>query len=169
MPDDEFEDVAPRRSAAQVNVIRAAVVVGCFVVALVLLLGPAGDLTAGTPSPTTSTTLPPAPVVRHTTRVQMANGTTVTGAAQSYRTTLSSAGWNAPTAVNLRTLPTAATQTKTTIVYFLPGEQPAAKDVAQELHIAGGHVILRTQYVLHQVPGAAHDQVVVILGTDLAH
>ena len=169
MPDDAVEDAVPRRTHAPVNTVRAGIVVACFVVATILLLGPAGRVVAGEPATTTPTTQPPAPVVRSSTTVQVANGTTVQHAAEAYAQTLNAAGWDALPAEDVTPTPTAATQKTITYVYFLPHQQAAAQQVAAELHVPAQHVQLRTQQTLHEVTGASRSDVVVIIGTDLAH
>jgi hypothetical protein len=169
MSDDASEDAAPRRSASSVNTVRAGIVVACFVVATILLLGPASHVVAGVPNPTTPTTSPPPPVVRHTTTVQVANGTVATGKAEQYAQQLNAAGWDALPAEDVTPAPTSATQRAVTYVYFLPHQQAAGQLVAADLGVPAAHVVLRTREVLNTVQGAAKDDVVVILGTDLAH
>jgi hypothetical protein len=169
MSDDVPQDAAPRRPASSVNTLRAGIVVGCFVLATVLLLGPASHVVAGTPSATTPTTQPPPPVVRSTTTVQVVNGTVATGKAEQFAQDLNTAGWDALPAEDVSPAPTSATQATVTYVYFLPHQQPAAQLVATDLGVPAAHVKLRTRQVLDTVQGAAKDDVVVILGTDLAH
>ena len=168
MPEGEDPE-QPRRVAAPVRTVRAGIVVGCFVIGLLLLLGPAADLRAGAP-PTTRPKPPPAlPVVRSKTRVQVVNATVTQGAAAMFQHQLNSAGWNSLTAEDLSVPVTRATQQRITFVYFLPRHQPAAQMVATELHVPATHVLLRTRSVLNEVHGAYRDDVVVLLGTDLAH
>jgi hypothetical protein len=169
MVDEDDGGASPRRSSGQVSVVRAGVVVACFVVATILLLGPAGRLTAGTTTTTTRPTAPPPPVVKSKTTVQVANGTTVQGAAEAITHNLSVLGWDALTAEDVSPAPTASTQQTVTHVYFLPHQQPAAQQVAAELGVAPTNVSLRTHAVEAAVANAAHDDVVVILGTDKAH
>jgi hypothetical protein len=169
MSDDLAEDVAPRRSAAQVNVVRAGVVVVLFVASLIWLLGPASNGTAGAPPSTTPTTQPPAPVVKSTTTVQVANGTVAPNAATTFSHNLGLQGWDVLTAVDVTPSPTASSQLPVTYVYFHPMQQAAAQLVAAELVVAPAHVLLRTQGVLHAVPGSGKTDVIVILGKDLAH
>jgi LytR cell envelope-related transcriptional attenuator len=168
MADDDAEDAAPRRTGS-VHMVRAGIVVVCFIVALILLLGPAGNYTAAAPGSTTPTTLPPPPVVRSTTTVQVANDTTATNAATSFSHTLGVLGWDVLTPVDTTPAPTAATSATVTYVYFHPEQQPAAQLVASELSVPANHVLLRSQATLHAVPGSGNTDVIVILGTDLAH
>jgi LytR cell envelope-related transcriptional attenuator len=167
MADDDAEDFEPRRPAPQVHMVRAGIVVACFLVALILLLGPAGNYSAGAPNSTTPTTQPAAPVVKHATTVQVANGTTAPNAATTFSHNLNVQGWDVLTAVDTTPAPTASTQRPTTYVYFRPMQQPAAQMVAAELTVPANHVLLRTQGSLHAVPGSGNTDVVVILGKDL--
>jgi LytR cell envelope-related transcriptional attenuator len=169
MPDDFAEDVAPRRSAAQVNIVRATVVVVCFLAATIWLLGPASNYTAGAPSSTTPTTHPPPPVVKSQTTVQVANGTTAPNAAKNFSHNLTLAGWNVLTALDTTPAPTTSHQYPVTYVYFHPMQQPAAQLVAAELGVPANHVFLRTRAMLDAVPSAGATDVIVILGTDKAH
>jgi hypothetical protein len=169
MPDDFAEDVAPRRSAAQVNVVRAGIVVACFLGALIWLLGPASNDTSGAPPSSTPTTHPPAPVVKSQTTVQVANGTVAPSAATSFSNSLGRNGWDVLTAVDVTPPPTSSTQQAVTFVYFHPMQQPAAQLVAAELGVPATHVFLRTRHMLNLVPSAGATDVIVILGTDKAH
>ncbi|HXW39010.1 MAG TPA: LytR C-terminal domain-containing protein [Acidimicrobiales bacterium] len=165
MPDGEDAE-APRRAGPPIRTVRAGVVVGCFLVALVLLLGPASNRTAS--APTTSTTHPPAPVVKSKTSVQVVNGTVVAGAAHGVAEDLGKQGWDALAPENLNPVATKATQSTATYVYFLPGHQYAADLVAAVLGVPVGNVKLRSRAVIDTVAGAPRDDVVVILGTGLA-
>jgi hypothetical protein len=167
--DDVAEGVAPRRPGNQVHMVRAGIVVVCFLVALILLLGPAGDYTAAAPSSTTPSTLPPPPVVRSKTTVQVANGSTAPNAATTFSHNLGVLGWDVLTPVDTTPPPTAATARTVTYVYFHPGQQAAAQLVASELSVPANHVLLRSQATLHAVPGSGATDVIVILGTDLTH
>ena len=169
MPDDSTEDVAPRRSAAQVNIVRASIVVVCFVAATIWLLGPASNYTAGAPTSSTPTTHPAPPVVAALTTVQVANGTTAPNAAKNVSNNLGTQGWDVLTALDTTPAPTASHQYTVTYVYFHPTQQAAAQMVAAELSVPATHVLLRTQAVLHAVPGTGATDVIVILGKDLTH
>ena len=169
MPDDEHEDAVPRRSAPQVHMVRAGIVVGCFVVALIVLLGPASNLTASVAPSSSTTTTVPVPVVRAQTKVQVANGTTVKNAAGTTTSQLNVLGWDMLPAVDVTPVPTTATARPVTYVYFATGQQQAAQLVAQELGVSHAHVTIRTTATEAVVPGAASDDVIVILGKDIAH
>jgi len=169
MTDDFGEGAAPRRSAAQVNLVRATIVVICFVAATIWLLGPASNYSSGAPTSTTAPTHPPPPVVKSATTVQVANGTVAPNAAKNFSHNLSLQGWNVKTALDTTPAPTSANQYPVTYVYFHPGQQPAAQLVAAELTVPATHVLLRTQAMLHAVPGTGATDVIVILGKDLAH
>jgi LytR cell envelope-related transcriptional attenuator len=168
MTDDTDEGVESRRPANQVNLIRAGIVVVCFLVALILLLGPAGNYSAASPTSTTPTTHPPPPVVRSQTTVQVANGTTAPSAATTFSHNLGLLGWDVLSALDVTPAPTTSTSRPVTYIYFRPNEQPAAQLVATDLTVPSNHVFLRTQATLHAVPGSGNTDVIVILGTDLA-
>jgi LytR cell envelope-related transcriptional attenuator len=163
------EDFAARRPSSQVNMVRGAVVVVCFLVALILLLGPAGNLTAAAPPSTTPTTQPPHPVVPHDTTVQVANGTTAPNAAATFSTNLGKLDWDMLTPIDTTPTPTASTEVMVTYVYFHPGQQAAAQQVATDLGVVSTNVKLRSQATLHAVPNSGATDVIVILGTDKAH
>lgn len=166
MPPDDRDDAAARRSAAQFSPVRAGIVVVCFVVATILLLGPASHLTAGAPlSTTTTTTHPQPPVVRHLVSVQVANGTSTKNLAGHYTQYLSNLTWNA--------LPAADTingfHPTHSIVYFSLGFQAAAREIATELGLHPRTAVrVRTPVAGHRVANADQVDVVVILGHDLA-
>ena len=166
MPPDDRDDTAPRRPGGQVNAVRAGIVVVCFVVATIVLLGPAAHLTAGVPiSPTTTTTHPQPPVVRHLVSVYVANGTTTKNLAGHYTQYLSNRGWNA--------LPATDTingfHPSHSIVYFAIGFQAAAREVATELGLRPRTAVrVRTPVAGHRVANADQVDVVVVLGHDLA-
>jgi hypothetical protein len=149
------DDVAPRSAAGGVHLVRAAVVVGCFLVALILLLGPAGR---GVPAPaaTTHHHHKAQPVHKSTTSVQVANGTTKQGAANTVAQQLSELGWDALAAES------ASVRPAHTIVYFARNHQQAARDVAHTIGVPQAHVKLLTRHT--GVEGALHDDVVVVLG-----
>ncbi len=105
--------------------------------------------------PTTSTTLP----ARSRVRVQVANGTLTTGLARSYTQLLITQGWDTLPQVN-------AARAAKTIVYFNPGFQWAAQQIAAQIKVAKSAVTPLAG--LSPVPGASGDDVIVILGPDVA-
>lgn len=105
--------------------------------------------------PTTTTTLPP----RSRVRVQVANGTLTTGLARSYTQLLITQGWDTLPQVN-------AARAAKTIVYFNPGFQWAAQQIAAQIKVAKSAVTPLSG--LSPVPGASGDDVIVILGPDVA-
>lgn len=110
--------------------------------------------TPGTHS-TTTTTLPP----RSRVRVQVANGTLTTGLARSYTQLLITQGWDTLPQVN-------AARAAKTIVYFNPGFQWAAQQIAAQIKVSKSAVTPLAG--LSPVPGASGDDVIVILGPDVA-
>jgi hypothetical protein len=107
-----------------------------------------------------STTTTTAALVRSNVKVLVANGSSVNGAASSYATLLSHQGWGTLTAV------TATARVATSSVYYAPGQQVAAADIASTLALAPAAVLALSASV--PVPGTAGADVVVLIGTDLA-
>jgi hypothetical protein len=114
----------------------------------------------GTTHPTTATTATTGPIDRASVKVLLANGSSINGAASSYTTLLSHQGWGTLTAV------TADAKVGTSTVYYAPGQQVAAADIASSLALAPSAVQALTAAV--PVPGTAGAAVVVLIGTDLA-
>jgi hypothetical protein len=89
----------------------------------------------------------------------------VQGAAGTLRTTLQGAEWD--------TLPASTSLGNVhqhTNVYFVPGYQQAALDLAREIGVPRKRVSLRTLAVLHVAPSTTVGfDVLVLLGKDLAH
>jgi hypothetical protein len=152
-----FDDEVATTSAGGVHLVRAAVVVGCFLVALILLLGPAGHGVLGTAVTPHHHGHPAPPVHKATTKVQIANGSHRQGAAHAVSQQLFRLGWDALPAESASVYPAH------TIVYFAHGFQAAARDVARTLGVPQAHVTLLTRHT--GVEGALHDDVVVVLGT----
>ncbi len=111
--------------------------------------------TAAPTGPTTTTSLVPKSKVR----VQVANGTTITGLARANTQQLMTFGWDTLPEVN------GPTTAKTTI-YFNPGYQWAARQIAVELKLSISAV--QPLNGLRPVPGASSDDVIVLLGPDSA-
>jgi hypothetical protein len=103
---------------------------------------------------TTGTTVSKAQV-----SVQVANGTTVTGLAGTYTTKLQLLGWNTLPRIN------GPAQTAT-VIYYHPGFLWAAQDIATEIAVPA--TAARPIGTATPVPGAGGDDVVVILGPDVA-
>jgi hypothetical protein len=156
MPALDDEDTMPRKAAGSVHLVRAGAVVACFLVSLILLLGPASHGILASPSKTHQPKHPTQPVNKSTTRVQVANGTTTQGAAATVTHQLFLLGWDVLPAES------AAVRPAHTIVYFAPGHQQAAKDVAGILGVPHTHVVVRIRH--SGVKGALQDDVIVVLG-----
>jgi hypothetical protein len=92
-------------------------------------------------------------------RVQVANGTLTTGLARSYTQQLLTLGWDALPETN-------GPRVNATVIYFNPGFKWAADQVASEIHLKSSAV----QPLNGQTPvsGAASDDVIVVLGPDVA-
>lgn len=127
--------------------------------AFVMLRSPSTAKPGDTTSTTTTTLASTQTTIAKTrVRVQVANGTTVTGLARSYTQRLMTLGWDALPEVN-------GPPTSATIVYYHSGFQWAAREVAQDIKVKLTAVKpLRDPRV---VTGAASDDVVVVLGRDL--
>ncbi len=109
---------------------------------------------AGTHATTTTTP------TRSRVRVQVANGTLTTGLAGSYTQLLITQGWDALPQVN------ASSRVTKTIVYFNPGFQWAAQQIATQIKVPSSAVTALNGQT--PVPGASGDDVVVVLGPDVA-
>ena len=122
----------------------------------------AGATTTTIASPGTSThgsTTTTTVLVKSKVRVQVANGTTVTGLARNFTQQLLTYGWD--------TLPQAnGPRTSSTIIYFNPGFQSAARAIAAELKFPASSV--RSLNGASPVAGASSDDVVVLLGLNAA-
>jgi hypothetical protein len=154
MPEDN-EVASPRGATGGVHLVRAGIVVACFLAALILLLGPASHGLLASPGKPHHPR-PTQPVNKSTTRVQVANGTTTKGAAALVTHQLFLLGWDVLPAES------AAVRPAHTIVYFARGHQQAAKDVAGILGVPHGHVVVRVTNT--GVRGANQDDVIVVLG-----
>ena len=121
--------------------------------------GPAGTTTTTTTTPGTHATTTTTPT-RSRVRVQVANGTLTTGLAGSYTQLLITQGWDALPQVN------ASSRVTKTIVYFNPGYQWAAQQIATQIKVPSSAV--KPLNGQTPVPGASGDDVVVVLGPDVA-
>ncbi len=113
--------------------------------------------TPGSPTTTlhtTTTTLPRAQV-----RVQVANGTNVSGLARTFTQQLLTQGWDTLPQLN-------GPHVSATVIYFNPGFQWAARAIASAERFPSSSV--RPLNGQNPVPGAASDDVVMVLGPDAA-
>ena len=92
-------------------------------------------------------------------RVQVANGTLTTGLAGAYTQQLMTRGWDTLSPQN-------AAHAAATIVYYNPGFRWAAVQISREIKVASTAV--RPLNGQTPVTGAAADDVIVILGPDVA-
>ena len=110
--------------------------------------------TTTTTTKTTTGTVPKSQV-----SVQVANGTTTSGLAGTFTTKLQLLGWN--------TLPRLNGPAETaTVIYYHPGFLWAAQEIASELPVAA--TAAKPIGTATPVPGATGDDIVVILGPDVA-
>jgi hypothetical protein len=153
--------------------VRALVVLIIFVVAAVALVNigtrPTVSGGAATPPPTTTpTTGKTKPVATTTTTtiphsavtVVVANATETNGLAAHFSSVLGAQGWAVQTPTD------AATTEATSSVYYAAGEQAAATSIATTLGVASTNVLALTTSV--PVTGVSGDDVVVVIGADLA-
>lgn len=103
---------------------------------------------------TTSTTLP-----KNKVPVQVANGTDVSGLARRYTQQLEALNWDALPQVN-------GPKVTSTVVYYNPGFLWAAREIASEIKVDA--TAIQPLNGLSPVPGASGDDVIVILGPDIA-
>jgi hypothetical protein len=110
----------------------------------------------GKTAPTTTTTTVP----HSSVTVVVANATQTNGLAGRKSTFLTSQGWAVQAPVD------AATTEATSSVYYAAGQQEAAAAIATELGIKPTAVVPLTSAV--PVTGVSGDDVVVVIGSDLA-
>lgn len=159
MTDDATIDAVPRRTTGHIDSLRAGVVVVAFLAAIGLLLGPASNLVGVVATPTTTHHAPPPkPVVKSKVRVQVANGTAVSGLAHSWSDPLALIGWDVLPPVDATVRP------GHTIIYFAVGEQRAGDVLANELHVPHKYVTAIKAHV--GVAGALNDDIVIVIGAN---
>ena len=150
-------------SLGVVIVILVAFVVGAF---LMLRSTKAGRPAAATPTTTVASSGSPTNgsttttvVTKSKVRVQVANGTNVTGLARNFTQQLLTYGWD--------TLPQAnGPHVSSTVIYYNPGFLTAARMIAAELKFAASSV--QPLNGTNPVAGAASDDVIVLLGLNAA-
>ena len=146
------------------------VILVVFVAAAFLMLRSSkpGSATSGANTTTTLATTPgssakksttPTTVAKAQVRVQVANGTTVTGLARGFTQQLLTFGWDTLPQLN-------GPQVSATVIYFNPGFQAAARTIASELKFSASSV--RPLNGASPVSGASSDDVIVLLGLNAA-
>jgi hypothetical protein len=91
--------------------------------------------------------------------VQVANGTSVSGLARTYTQQLEALNWDALPQVN-------GPKVTATTIYYNPGFLWAAQEIAGEIKVSSSAI--QPLNGLNPVPGASGDDVIVILGPDVA-
>ena len=138
-------------------------IVVLFVAATFLMLrspSPSTPTTSTLPAGSSTTTKPHSKVVpKSQVRVQVANGTSTPKLAGRFTQQLLTLGWDTLPALN-------ANKVIGTIVYFNPQFRWAALEIASEIHVSS-HAV-QPLNGLHPVSNAASDDVIVLLGPDLA-
>jgi LytR cell envelope-related transcriptional attenuator len=156
-------------SVGHLDLVRAALVTGAFVVVLLLVLakgtfpGGTGASQGGASTSTSTSTTTPAPtttVAKGQVKVQVANGSSTAGIATKVTQQLQTQGWNTLPPVN------ATSQVPSSKVYYAQGREAAAREVAAELRLPASSLAPLTAAV--PVAGATGDDVVVVVGPDLA-
>ena len=120
---------------------------------------PASSTTSTTAVTRTTTKTSTTAVPKSRVRVQVANGTLTTGLARTYTQQLMTLGWDTLPPLN-------AARTTATIVYYNPGYRWAAVQISHQIKVPSSAV--KSLNGQTPVPGAAADDVVVILGPDVA-
>jgi hypothetical protein len=146
-------------SLAVVLIIVVLFIGGTFL--MVRAISPASSSpTTTTTLPTTSTTAPPsARVIKSRTRVQVANGTSVTNLAATFTQKLMTQDWD--------TLPPGnGPHEAMTIIYYNTGQLKAAQEVATTINVSQSAIYPLGH--LTPVAGASGDEVIVILGNNSA-
>jgi hypothetical protein len=154
--------------------VRAAVVLIIFVVAAIVLVGVgtrptvSGDAATVTTTTTTTTTTGRTGTTTTTTttvphgsvKVVVANATHTANLAGHFTSVLAAQGWAMQTALDATTIE------QFTAVYYAAGQQASADAVASTLGLKLTNVSPLTAAV--PVAGVSGDDVVVVIGTDLA-
>jgi len=150
------------------NLPRALAVTALFLIVAFVFLqqgtfasGTGGS--GGTPATVTTTTTAKAPTTtlpKAQTKVQVANASATPGAATKITQQLQTLGWNTLPPVN------ATAQVPSSKIYYAQGRKAAARSVAADLKLPKSSIAPLTTSV--PVPGAAGDDVVVLVGPDLA-
>ena len=166
--ESRHEGSGAERGVEHLNLGKAAAVVVVFLLVAVLLLAKAThpEATSGSSSVSTTTTTHAGGTTTTTTiprskvTVQVANGSSAAGVATRVTQQLQTQGWNTLPPVN------ASAQVPASVVYYAVNRKPQALEIATELGLAATAV----QPLSSSVPvnGAAGDDVVVIIGPDLA-
>ncbi len=174
------EHQPPERSGPGVPVDRAAILLGLFILATVLLLGrihngpppsstaasvvstttttvAGGSTTTTTAAPATTTTIPKA---KSDVPVLVVNASGKTGAAATVTNELQVAGWSVQTPMN------ATANVSTSAVYYVSGQKAAADAVATTLHLPASAVLPYTTAAPVSTIGTA--EVLVVVAPDLA-
>ncbi|MDE3107911.1 MAG: LytR C-terminal domain-containing protein [Acidobacteriota bacterium] len=148
-------------SAPVMLVLVALLVVGAYAMLRAHSPASATSNTTTSVSAGATTTTSPRTVVKSQVRVQVANGTLVTGLAGTYTHQLLTEGWDVLPATNALGGHPAATE-----IFYTPGFKKAAQMVASSIQISPSAVqALSGQNV---VAGENSDDVIVILGPDAA-
>ena len=173
------EQQPPERSGTGIPIDRAAILLGLFILATVLLLGrihtgsspspsaaggsattttvPGAATTTTTAAPTTTTTTPKA---KSDVPVLVVNASGQTGAAATVTNELQLAGWNVQAPMN------ATANVSTSAVYYVSGQKAAAEAVAATLHLPSSAVLPYTTAAPVSTIGTA--EVLVVVAPDLA-
>ena len=153
----------PEHSGSRVPVDRAAILLGLFVLAVVLLLGqihtPGPATTGAAAAPTTTTTTAP-PKAKSNVPVLVANASGKPGAAATITNELQVAGWTVQAPIN------ATANVATSSVYYVAGQKAAATAVAATLHLPPAAVLPYTTAAPVSTIGTA--EVLVVVAPDLA-
>lgn len=164
---DEHYDEPPNK-VGHLDLPKAAILIVLFVVAIAVLVtwgsvkkGAPGAAPVTTTTKVPVTTAPPTTISRANVKVQVANGTAKAGVATQVTQQLQTQGWNTLPPVN------ASSQVATSTVYYAANRKPEAQAIAQELSLPASSVQPLTTSV--PVPGAAGDDVVVLIGPNLAN
>jgi len=108
----------------------------------------------------TTTTTPAHHVSKSQVSVQVTNGTTVAGLARTYTVKLQTLGWDTLSPIN-------GPHETATVIFFKAGYQWAASEIATELHVPQSAA--QPLGAKQPVAGAQGDDIVIVLGPNVAH
>jgi hypothetical protein len=118
------------------------------------------SVTTTTPASTSGTTTTTVHIeAKSKVRVQVANGTLTTGLARTYTQQLMTYGWDTLPELN-------GPRVAATTIYYNPGFIWAARQLAGEIKVSGSAI--QPLNGLRPVSGASGDDVIIVLGPDVA-
>jgi hypothetical protein len=148
----------------QPSLLVVLIILALFVAATFAMLKSTNVSTQGVATSSSTTTSSPSSTVatvvtKSKVRVQVANGTGTTGLARTYTQQLQTLGWDTLPEMN-------GPKVAATIIYYNPDSLKAAQELASEIKVSNSAI--KPLDGLSPVAGASGDDVIIILGPDVA-